>query len=255
MNFTRAFTLVEMLVVIAIVGIMAALLLPTMNRAKASAQSTACLSNLKQIGIGVLMYSSDSDDKAPRRTGVDTNRVLSVFGYKKLLQNYVGGAGGGATNAGLFACPADQFHYTVSNGFVVVVNEPLHDQSLVEFSSYGFNGLNLDTNRSSFWQQRFGIDVSRFGVGGVSISAIKNPSRTIMVAEAAAFDPFSWHKPRRPFSSTNGRFVDSMNTVGFVDGHVAYTKMFWTNTSASGIELSGCFLDSPTDYDYQWNRD
>jgi prepilin-type processing-associated H-X9-DG protein len=76
-----------------------------------------------------------------------------------------------------------------------------------------------------------------------------------MVAEAAAFDPFSWHKPRRPLSSTNRRFKDSMNMVGFVDGHVAYTKMFWTDTSARGIELSGCLLDSPADYDYQWSRD
>jgi prepilin-type N-terminal cleavage/methylation domain-containing protein len=255
MNSTRAFTLVEMLVVFAIIGILAALLLPAVNRAKASAQRTACLSNLKQIGVGVLMYSSESDDKAPKRTGVDTNRVLSVFGYKKLLQDYVGGAGSGASNAGLFACPADKFHYTVSNGFVVVVNEPLHGQSFVEFSSYGFNGLNSDTNRSSLWQQRFGIDVSRFGVAGISVSAIKNPSRTIMVAEASAFEPFSWHKPQKPFSSTNRKFKDSMNTIGFVDGHVAYTKMFWKDTSASGIELSGCFLDSPADYDYQWNRD
>jgi prepilin-type processing-associated H-X9-DG protein len=201
------------------------------------------------------MYSDDSADKAPSRTGADTNRVLSVFGYKKLLQNYVGAAGGGGTQPKLFACPADQFHYTVSNGFVVVKNAPLHDQSFVDFSSYGFNGLNSDTNRSSAWRQRYGIDVSRFGVGGQPITTIKNPSRTIMVAEAAAFDPFSWHKPRRPLSSTNRRFKDSMNMVGFVDGHVAYTKMFWTDTSARGIELSGCLLDSPADYDYQWSRD
>jgi len=244
-----------MLVVIAIIGILAALLLPALNRAKASAQRTACLANLKQIGVGVLMYSDDSDDKAPRRTGVDTNRVLSVFGYKKLLQGYVGLAGSGATNARLFACPADKFHYTLSNGFVMVKNEPLHEQKLVEFSSYGFNGLNSDTNRSSAWLQRFGIDVRRFGVGGEAITSIKNPSRTIMVAEAAAFEPYSWHKPRKPFSSMNRRFKDSMNVVGFVDGHVAYTKMFWTDTSARGIELSGCFLDSPADYEYQWNRD
>src|SRR5215475_869222 len=52
----RGFTLIELLVVIAIIAILAAMLLPALARAKARAKQTACLSNLRQIGLGTIMY-------------------------------------------------------------------------------------------------------------------------------------------------------------------------------------------------------
>jgi len=55
----RAFTLVELLVVMAVIAILAALLLPALSKAKNQAQSTACKNHLKQIGIGLKMYASD----------------------------------------------------------------------------------------------------------------------------------------------------------------------------------------------------
>jgi prepilin-type N-terminal cleavage/methylation domain-containing protein/prepilin-type processing-associated H-X9-DG protein len=58
----RGFTLIELLVVIAIIAILAAILFPVFAQAKEAAKKTACLSNLKQIGLGAMMYAGDYDD-------------------------------------------------------------------------------------------------------------------------------------------------------------------------------------------------
>src|SRR5450759_2619705 len=59
------FTLIELLVVIAIIAILAAILFPVFARARAKAQQTVCLSNLKQIGLAFMMYASDWKQKLP----------------------------------------------------------------------------------------------------------------------------------------------------------------------------------------------
>ena len=61
----KAFTLIELLVVIAIIAILAAILFPVFARARENARRASCMSNLKQIGLGVMMYVQDYDEKYP----------------------------------------------------------------------------------------------------------------------------------------------------------------------------------------------
>lgn len=62
---TTGFTLIELLVVIAIIAILAAILFPAFARARENARRTACMSNMKQIGIGIMMYTQDYDETFP----------------------------------------------------------------------------------------------------------------------------------------------------------------------------------------------
>lgn len=81
----RAFTLIELLVVIAIIAILAAILFPVFAQAKAAAKKTACLSNLKQIGTGHVLYQGDYDDNT-----VPAGYYASISGSNYVYQYWHG---------------------------------------------------------------------------------------------------------------------------------------------------------------------
>jgi prepilin-type N-terminal cleavage/methylation domain-containing protein len=250
----NGFTLLELLVVLSTIAALAALLLTGLKGAQNKAKQTICLNNLRQISLALRQYVDDSLDQTPRIRGPVREAFLTIYGYKKLIGNYVGTGGQSSLQEKVFACPADTFYYGASNGFKVLISKSLHDQSATDYDSYGFNAGNLDTNLS-----RYGIDSTRLGIGGLRLSSIKHPSETILILEVPAAAPYSWHRPKLPLSlpsyHRDERFHDAMNMIGFVDGHVSYIKIYWSDTRTNGRSLYACEENPPPGYGYQWGGD
>jgi hypothetical protein len=106
--------LIELLVVIAIIAILASMLLPALARAKAKGQTARCLSNVRQMGIALLLYCGDYRDKLPRThtwnwPSVQTDPFQKpgiTSNWAQAIAPYLGSAQ--ATNARVFVCPMTQ---------------------------------------------------------------------------------------------------------------------------------------------------
>src|SRR5438552_3463592 len=120
----RAFTMIEVLVVIAIIAILAAVLFPTFAGAKRSAKNTSCISNLNQIGNATIMYMADYDELFPNAVDAADKlapqiwnshpdwqaRIPSMPLLVDVLQSY-------CKNRDLFRCPGDTGTMVLDNHF------------------------------------------------------------------------------------------------------------------------------------------
>src|SRR5258706_5773890 len=114
-RLARGFTLIELLVVIAIIAILAAILFPVFAQARAAARKSTCLSNLKQITLGQLMYLQDYDERFTywdnRGTPTDSwNTPRGAGWWMNEIYPYI-------KNLGVYECPDDIRPDNQTNGW------------------------------------------------------------------------------------------------------------------------------------------
>ncbi|MDF2440635.1 MAG: hypothetical protein JWN98_1619, partial [Abditibacteriota bacterium] len=164
----KGFTLIELLVVIAIIAILAAILFPVFARARENARRTSCQSNLKQIGLGIMQYTQDYDERMPARyTGNETQS------WRRVIYPYV-------KSTQLFACSSNPRNAVRNNRDSNAANIAPGDP--VFTISYAANGHN-DTNTTS---GPTGGTAPMIANNGASIAQLVDVSRTILVTEILA---------------------------------------------------------------------
>jgi prepilin-type N-terminal cleavage/methylation domain-containing protein/prepilin-type processing-associated H-X9-DG protein len=133
----RGFTLMELLVVIAIFAVLVAIGVPVVNGVRARAASAKCVSNLRQIGVGLNLYLADHDQRMPTLEGGRASRDEDVPVIDTVLAEYLDGG------LAVFACPADP-GLAARTGTSYYWNVALNDQAVA-----GLNFLRFFETRST----------------------------------------------------------------------------------------------------------
>jgi prepilin-type N-terminal cleavage/methylation domain-containing protein/prepilin-type processing-associated H-X9-DG protein len=152
-----AFTLVELLVVSAIISLLAAILFPSFAQAREKSRQTSCLSNVRQVGLSIAMYRADYDEQFPHGLGIAAGeRLWAGEGWAGQCQPY-------AKNPGVFSCPTDTQTLPGAGNFRV---------------SYGYN-INLLAFPGD-WDEKYHPPP-----GGISEARLNSAARTILLFEVS----------------------------------------------------------------------
>jgi prepilin-type N-terminal cleavage/methylation domain-containing protein/prepilin-type processing-associated H-X9-DG protein len=216
------FNLIELLVVIGIIAILAALLLPAISKGKTAALQTKCLNNVRQLGIAMNLYTGETQ-LYPFTADANTRNTW----YMTLLPYY-------SSNYAVMQCPTFKGDRPPQDALVWVGGNPsLNDPTTpggIAGVSYGYNGYGVASAGVSSWYLQLGLGV-QVNQGQpyppqINVLSVVNPSDMIAMAD-------SLQQPRYPqfysflLSIGSPPATERHNggsNVGFTDGHVQSIK-------------------------------
>lgn len=204
------FSATDLLVVLAIVSVLAAVVVPMVGRARSETRLKQCIANLQQVNRAVLLYAEENRGALPFLN--PSPQPGGWWHYKEQVKGYAGLSGPPSPSEKVFGCPMDRGYGEGGEELV-----PFRTSKKYNFTSYNLNSINLP-----------GVP----NIAGWLVSAVKEPSRTLLTMEWTAHAPLSWHRSRT--GKANAPFYnDAESVVGFVDGHVSLIPIYYDGMNAA----------------------
>jgi len=242
---SRAFTLIELLVVIAIIAILASILFPVFARARENARRASCMSNLKQIGLGLMQYIQDYDGKWPNRCfGYGCYEAGYSYPYNAGRYKWMDAIYPYINSEQVFDCPSDRLPYR-NAADNATIRPYRYNYGKYYFGSYGANTMYV-----GYPGQRGFFHNEETTAGGAAQdptadSSLEAPSTTVAITDSYAYDNYyPWQvyytpgvgSPKTPPITTDSvtgnlhavnadqRHLDTINVL-WADGHVKSMKI------------------------------